>query len=63
MSGNAFYFGIIVLALAVFAVGPIFTITAITTLFHAGIPIDFGTWAAACWLQFALTARFSANRE
>lgn len=41
---------------AVVIVGPMFTIAALNTLFHVGIPLTLGTWAAALWLGLLVCA-------
>ena len=52
----------LVIVLAIF--GPIFTIWALNTLFHLGIPYTFQTWMAVLWLTliirgFSMSAKSS----
>ena len=39
-----------VLIVLLIAIGPIFTIMALNTLFPLDIPLTVGTWCAALWL-------------
>jgi len=48
--------GVTMLALIVLivAIGPIFSIMALNTLFNTGIELTFGTWCAALWLGIVI---------
>lgn len=41
---------VILLALAIVILGPIFTILALNTVFTLSIPITFWTWLSTFWL-------------
>lgn len=49
----------LLIAIAILAAGPIFTIWSLNCLFHLEITLSFGSWLAAAWLTFLF---FSAAR-
>lgn len=53
------------LALAVIAGGPLISLWALNTLFHASIPYTFWTWLATAWLHTVLgtAARSAAKKD
>jgi len=53
---------IVFLFVALIVIGPLLTISALNTLFHIGIPLTLGTWAATLWLCLIIGGR-SYNRN
>lgn len=55
--------GVTLVALIVLlvAIGPIFTIMALNTLFKTGIDLTIGTWFAALWLGLLVKGATSSK--
>lgn len=50
---------VIILAIAIIALGPVFTIVALNTLFNLNITLTIGTWLASLWLMFLFAGSVS----
>jgi hypothetical protein len=52
---------VLLLVVAFILIGPVLTITALNTLFHLDIELNFATYASATWLTGLFTTAISRS--